>query len=106
MQNGEIWLNPTTGEAYFNNNGTLQSAGASTSAAETVLNGSTAATLGGVKAFQVGSPSIFEMWVGSSSPINSAPQGSVYWRTDGSSTTRCYINTAGSSTTWTAFAPF
>jgi hypothetical protein len=38
---------------------------------------------------------------GSGAPTASAPQGSVYIRTDGSSTsTRMYINTTG-STTWT-----
>lgn len=39
--------------------------------------------------------------MGSGAPTYSAPQGSVYLRTDGSSTsTRMYINTTG-STTWT-----
>lgn len=40
---------------------------------------------------------------GTGAPTASAPQGSVYIRTDGSSTsTRMYINTTG-STTWTNF---
>lgn len=39
---------------------------------------------------------------GSGAPTLSAPQGSLYLRTDGSSTsTRAYINTDG-GTTWTA----
>lgn len=39
---------------------------------------------------------------GSGAPTLSAPKGSLYLRTDGSSTsTRAYINTNG-STTWTA----
>lgn len=38
---------------------------------------------------------------GSGAPSASAPQGSLYLRTDGSSTsTRVYVNTDG-STTWT-----
>jgi hypothetical protein len=47
-------------------------------------------TIGGVKVL-----------VGSGAPTVSAPKGSLYVRTDGSSTsTRLYINTNG-STTWT-----
>lgn len=41
--------------------------------------------------------------VGTGAPTLSAPQGSIYLRTDGSSTsTRLYVNTTG-STTWTNF---
>lgn len=40
---------------------------------------------------------------GTGAPTFSAPQGSLYIRTDGSSTsTRLYVNTTG-STTWTNF---
>ena len=40
--------------------------------------------------------------VGSGAPSMTAPQGSIYVRTDGSSTsTRMYINTDG-GTTWTS----
>lgn len=47
-----------------------------------------------------GLPAIGVYW-GSGAPTISAPQGSLYFRTDGSSTsTRLYINTTG-STTWT-----
>jgi hypothetical protein len=43
-----------------------------------------------------------QIFSGSGAPTFSAPQGSLYLRTDGSSTsTRAYINTNG-STTWTA----
>ena len=43
-----------------------------------------------------------EVLSGSGAPTLAAPQGSLYLRTDGSSTsTRAYINTNG-STTWTA----
>jgi hypothetical protein len=42
------------------------------------------------------------IYFGSGAPTITAPQGSLYLRTDGSSTsTRAYINTTG-STTWTA----
>jgi len=42
------------------------------------------------------------IYVGSGAPTITAAQGSMYFRTDGSSTsTRLYINTTG-STTWTA----
>jgi hypothetical protein len=42
------------------------------------------------------------IFVGSGAPTVSAAQGSLYLRTDGSSTsTRAYINTDG-ATTWTA----
>ena len=42
------------------------------------------------------------IYVGSGAPSITAPQGSIYLRSDGSSTsTRLYINTTG-STTWTA----
>lgn len=42
------------------------------------------------------------IYSGSGAPSFTAPQGSLYLRTDGSSTsTRAYINTTG-STTWTA----
>lgn len=40
---------------------------------------------------------------GTGAPTNSAPKGSLYVRTDGSSTsTRMYVNTDG-GTTWTNF---
>jgi hypothetical protein len=44
------------------------------------------------------------VYAGSGVPTISAPQGSLYLRSDGSSTsTRAYINnSAGSGTTWTA----
>jgi hypothetical protein len=42
------------------------------------------------------------IYSGTGAPTLSAPQGSLYLRTDGSSTsTRLYVNTTG-STTWTA----
>ena len=47
---------------------------------------------------QIGAIQVFS---GAGAPAFTAPQGSLYLRTDGSSTsTRAYINTTG-STTWT-----
>lgn len=61
----------------------------------------TATTAGGAKALGLGASGP-HIYVGSGAPTASAVQGSLYLRTDGSSTsTRAYINTNG-STTWTA----
>ena len=65
-----------------------------------------ATTAGGVKAVGIGAAGVgtvgLGLYFGSGAPTISAAQGSVYIRTDGSSTsTRLYINTTG-STTWTA----
>ena len=62
---------------------------------------STATVAGGSVFFGMGTANIV-ICMGSGAPTLSAPQGSIYLRTDGSSgTTRAYINTNG-STTWTA----
>lgn len=66
---------------------------------------STAATAGGVSAagIKLSSTANFGLFFGSGAPTFSAAQGSIYLRTDGSSTsTRLYANTTG-STTWTNF---
>ncbi len=58
------------------------------------------ATTSGIK---VSSTANFGIFWGSGAPTFSAAQGSIYLRTDGSSTsTRLYVNTTG-STTWTNF---
>lgn len=58
------------------------------------------ATTSGIR---VSSTSNFGIFWGSGAPTFSAAQGSIYLRTDGSSTsTRLYVNTSG-STTWTNF---
>lgn len=60
----------------------------------------TAVTAGGVKAFSMGTTGVGIYW-GSGAPTVSAPQGSLYLRTDGSSvSTRLYVNTNG-TTGWT-----
>jgi hypothetical protein len=56
---------------------------------------------GGTGAYYIGNANLGVYW-GSGAPTISADKGSLYLRTDGSSTsTRAYINTNG-STTWTA----
>mgnify|MGYP001012010635 CR=1 FL=1 len=70
------------------------------SGATTVASG-TATTAGGAVAFSLGTNGPDITW-GSGVPTITAPQGSLYLRTDGSSTsTRAYINTDGMDT-WTA----
>jgi len=57
---------------------------------------------GGMAAFLASSTAGLGIYVGSGAPTITAAQGSLYLRTDGSSTsTRAYINTNG-ATTWTA----
>lgn len=59
-------------------------------------------TAGGVKAITLGAGSAPALCFGSGAPTVSAAQGSLYLRTDGSSTsTRAYINSDG-GTTWVA----
>lgn len=61
----------------------------------------TATTAGGVQFLQVGTTANLGLFWGSGAPTVSAAQGSLYIRTDGSSTsTRLYVNTDG-ATTWT-----
>lgn len=57
---------------------------------------------GGGQALQIATTSGFGIYWGSGAPSAAAAQGSLYLRTDGSSTTtRMYVNTNG-GTTWTA----
>ncbi|NBW21280.1 MAG: hypothetical protein EBR82_76290 [Caulobacteraceae bacterium] len=61
----------------------------------------TAPVAGGAAAFLATSTAGLGVYFGSGAPTVSAAQGSLYIRTDGSSTsTRLYVNTNG-STTWT-----
>ena len=60
-----------------------------------------AVVAGGAAAFLATTTAGLGIYVGSGAPTVSAAQGSLYIRTDGSSTsTRLYVNTNG-STTWT-----
>lgn len=62
----------------------------------------TTVTAGGAQMLGFGTATARGVYVGSGAPTVSAAQGSLYLRTDGSSTsTRAYINTDG-ATTWTA----
>jgi hypothetical protein len=57
---------------------------------------------GGAQAIQMGTTAGFGIYFGSGAPTITAAQGSLYLRTDGSSTsTRAYINSDG-GTTWVA----
>ena len=68
----------------------------------TTMAAATATTAGGAVATKFGSSAVTGIYFGSGAPTITAPQGALYLRTDGSSTsTRAYINTTG-STTWTA----
>jgi hypothetical protein len=61
----------------------------------------TAPVAGGMSAFLMSSTAGLGIYVGSGVPTVSAAQGSLYIRTDGSSTsTRLYVNTNG-TTGWT-----
>lgn len=62
----------------------------------------TATTAGGVQAVNLGTTPGLGIYFGSGAPTVSAAQGSLYLRSDGSSTsTRLYVNSTG-STTWVA----
>jgi hypothetical protein len=66
-----------------------------------VLKAATATPAGGVQALGLGTTAGLGVYFGSGAPTITAAQGSLYVRTDGSSTsTRLYVNTTG-STTWT-----
>ena len=59
-------------------------------------------TAGGVKILTLGAGTTPAICAGSGAPTLTAPKGSLYLRTDGSTTsTRAYINT-DAGTTWTA----
>ena len=105
-QNGfqSITVNSSTGavttDATFGTATSVTTLGASSTV--TALNAS-AATAGGAAAFLATSTTGgLGIYMGSGAPTVAAAKGSLYLRTDGSSTsTRAYINTDG-STTWTA----
>lgn len=91
----------------FTTTGTLSSGAQTVTGANTatgIVTGisGTAITAGGVQAFGATSTGTFGIYFGSGAPTVSAAKGSLYLRSDGSSTsTRAYINTDG-ATTWTA----
>jgi hypothetical protein len=76
-------------------------AGQIDSAGVTRHNSATATPAGGAQAMSIGTTSALGLYYGSGAPTISAAQGSIYIRTDGSSTsTRLYVNTNG-ATGWT-----
>jgi subtilisin family serine protease len=103
-----ISINQSTGTVTVT--GTFGAATSVTSLAATTVtatgnvtaDSATAPAAGGMAAFLASSTAGLGVYVGSGAPTIAAAQGSLYLRTDGSSTsTRAYINTNG-STTWTA----
>lgn len=67
-----------------------------------VADSGTAPPAGGMFSVQLSSTSGLGIYVGSGAPTIAAAKGSLYLRTDGTTTNdRAYINTNG-STTWTA----
>lgn len=99
-QNGfqTITVDPVTGVETVT--GTF---GASTSLTSNLtVDSGTAPTAGGMSAILISSTAGLGIYVGSGAPTVSAAKGSLYLRTDGTTTNdRAYINTNG-STTWTA----
>lgn len=85
--------------------GVLTNAGGYTSVAGAQLYSGTAVPAGGTagSGLKVSSVANLGIFFGSGAPTLSAAQGSLYLRTDGSSTsTRLYVNSTG-STTWVNF---
>jgi hypothetical protein len=86
---GDVWVNQTTGEARVLQGGVWR-------AQQAVLAGDTPVTAGGALAVDIGSPGSAapNIYFGSGVPTVVAPKGSLYLRTDGSSTsTRLYVAT-------------
>lgn len=81
--------------------GAVVTTGSASSTGVNTAKSTTATQAGGACSFAMGTAGISICW-GSGVPAISAPQGSLYMRTDGaSSSTRMYVNTNG-STTWVA----
>jgi hypothetical protein len=93
-----ISINSTTGTVTTNS-----TFGDSTSlTGNLTVDSGTAPAAGGMSAILISSTAGLGIYVGSGAPTVSAAKGSLYLRTDGSTTNdRAYINTNG-STTWTA----
>lgn len=82
--------------------GHVETTGALSASGLTTFANATSTTAGGAVGAKFGISGVTGLYFGSGAPTVSAPQGSLYLRTDGSSTSsRAYINTNG-STTWTA----
>ena len=103
-QNGfqTISVNSSTGAVTTTSTiGPAMSVDSVTATGNITADSGTAPAAGGMAAFLASSTAGLGIYVGSGAPTVSAAQGSLYIRTDGSSTsTRLYVNTNG-STTWT-----
>lgn len=101
---GDSWHNAATDEVRVFHAGAWVPTNATTTTTDHAVATTTAATAGGARAVKLGSGTngVVGIYFGSGAPTISAPQGSIYLRTDGSSTsTRGYFNTNG-STAWAA----
>lgn len=98
---GSLFLSSATGAVYIGNTEALPTALATTT--QVIVNPTTATPAGGSvnTGLCFGTTTNLGIFYGSGVPTLAAAQGSLYMRTDGSSTsTRMYINTDG-STGWT-----
>jgi len=104
-QNGfqTISVNSTTGAVTTTATiGPAMSVDTVTATGNITADSTQAVVAGGAAAFLATTTASLGIFVGSGAPTVSAAKGSLYLRTDGSSTTnRAYINTDG-ATTWTA----
>ena len=94
---------PPIYSAGLNTNKALNINNVISTSSVSVVKSTASATAGGAEAVRIGTGAtgVLGVYFGSGAPTISAPQGSLYLRTDGSSiSTRLYVNTNG-STTWT-----
>ena len=101
--NNSFVLNSETGNNFlFQGNGTTVASLSATGTLNVCANTATPAAGAAAAVLLFGTTAGFGIYYGSGAPTVSAAQGSIYLRSDGSSTsTRLYVNTNG-STTWTA----
>ena len=98
----DISVNSTTGAVTTNATfGAATSVATLTATGNVTADSNQAVVAGGAAAFLATTTAGLGIYVGSGAPTVSAAQGSLYIRTDGSSTsTRLYVNTNG-TTGWT-----
>lgn len=98
--NGSVWIHSRTGNLQIFQNG-WRNPGLAARNAPTVAAG-TATTAGGAEGVSFGSAPAAGIYFGSGAPTIVAPKGSLYLRTDGSSTsTRLYVASVNDGT-WVA----
>lgn len=98
-----VSVNSTTGTTTVTSTiGPAMSVTTVTATGNITADSTVAPAAGGMAAFLASSTANFGIFVGSGAPTIAAAKGSLYLRTDGTTTNdRAYINTNG-STTWTA----